>query len=77
MVVGGSCTKWEALTIRMIPDEFRRKSRYGYGEDWPISYEDLEPYYGRAETLLGVSGTDEDNPFAPPGPSRIPCRPSN
>lgn len=75
MAVGGSCTKWEALTIRMIPEEFRRQSRYGYGEDWPISYEDLEPYYGRAETLLGVSGTDEDNPFAPPRSQPYPLPP--
>jgi choline dehydrogenase-like flavoprotein len=75
MVVGGSCTKWEALTIRMVPDEFRRKSLYGYGEDWPISYDDLEPYYGRAEALLGVSGTDEDNPFAPPRSQPYPLPP--
>jgi choline dehydrogenase-like flavoprotein len=66
MVVGGSCTQWEAITIRMIPEEFKRRSLYGYGADWSITYDDIEPYYGRAEALLGVSGTDEDNPFAPP-----------
>jgi len=66
MWVGGSATQWEAITLRMRPSDFRTRSRYGYGDDWPIGYEDLEPHYGRAETLLGVSGSDADNPFAPP-----------
>jgi choline dehydrogenase-like flavoprotein len=65
MVVGGSATRWQAITMRMLPNDFKTKSLYGYGEDWPIAYSDLEPYYCDAETLLGVSGTDEDNPFAP------------
>ena len=66
MVVGGSATRWQAITLRMVPNDFQTKSVYGYGDDWPISYEDLEPYYCSAEALLGVSGTDADNPFAPP-----------
>jgi len=65
LVVGGSATQWSAITLRMRPADFRTKSRYGYGEDWPLSYEDLEPYYCKGEAHLGVSGTDADNPFAP------------
>jgi choline dehydrogenase-like flavoprotein len=65
MVVGGSATHWEGITLRMTPNDFKTRSLYGYGEDWPFTYDDLEPYYGRAEVLLGVSGTDADNPFAP------------
>jgi glucose dehydrogenase len=65
LVVGGSGTQWSAITLRMRPDDFRTRSRYGYGEDWPLTYEDLEPYYCKAEAHLGVSGTDADNPFAP------------
>ena len=65
MLVGGSATRWQGLTLRMLPNDFKTKSLYGYGLDWPLAYSDLEPYYCRAEALLGVSGTDADNPFAP------------
>jgi glucose dehydrogenase len=65
LVVGGSATQWNAITLRMGPKDFKTKSLYGYGSDWPLSYADLEPYYCRAEAHLGVSGTDADNPFAP------------
>jgi glucose dehydrogenase len=65
MVVGGSATVWQAVTLRMLPRDFKTRTLYGYGEDWPLAYDDLEPYYGKAEALLGVSGTDADNPFAP------------
>jgi choline dehydrogenase-like flavoprotein len=65
MVVGGSATVWQAITLRMLPEDFKTRTLYGYGEDWPLAYDDLEPYYGKAEALLGVSGTDADNPFAP------------
>jgi len=65
MWVGGSATKWRAITLRMRPEDFKTNSLYRYGTDWPISYDDLEPYYCKAEAMLGVSGTDKDNPFAP------------
>lgn len=65
MVTGGSATAWAAITLRMRPRDFRTKSLYGYGADWPVAYDELEPFYCDAETLLGVSGTDADNPFAP------------
>ncbi len=63
--VGGTATQWGAVTLRMTPHDFKTRSRYGYAEDWPITYADLEAPYCRAEALLGVSGTDADNPFAP------------
>ncbi len=65
MVVGGTATHWDAVTLRMTPHDFKTRSLYGYGDDWPITYDDLEPYYCGAEAFLGVSGTDTDNPFAP------------
>lgn len=65
MCIGGSATVWAAITLRMRPNDFKRRSLFGYGEDWPLTYDDLEPYYCRAESLIGVSGTDRDNPFAP------------
>lgn len=66
MVVGGSATHWGGVTPRMIPGDFRTDSLFGYGADWPVSYDDVEPYYVKAERLLGISGTTVDNPFAPP-----------
>jgi choline dehydrogenase-like flavoprotein len=75
MLVGGSATRWQALTIRMLPNDFRTKSLYRYGDDWPLGYADLEPYYCAAEALLGVSGTDADNPFAPPRSQPYPLPP--
>jgi choline dehydrogenase-like flavoprotein len=64
--VGGSATVWAGLTVRMHPRDFRLHTLYGVANDWPIDYPDLEPWYGEAERLLGVSGTDDDNPYAPP-----------
>ena len=75
MVVGGSATVWQAITLRMLPQDFKTRTLYGYGDDWPLAYDDLEPYYGKAEALLGVSGTDADNPFAPKRSSPYPLPP--
>jgi choline dehydrogenase-like flavoprotein len=65
VVVGGSGTQWSAITLRMSPTDLQTRTVYGYGDDWPLTYDDLEPYYCKAEAHLGVSGTDADNPFAP------------
>jgi glucose dehydrogenase len=75
MVEGGSATVWEALTLRLMPRDFRPRSASGYGADWPLDYGDLEPYYCRAEALLGVAGTDADNPVAPPRSTPHPLPP--
>jgi len=58
-VVGGTTWHFGSALWRMIPNEFRLNSLYGRGRDWPISYDDLEPYYQQAEEELGVSGMDE------------------
>lgn len=75
MRVGGMATSWNAITLRMIPSDFQTRTRFGRGQDWPITYDELEPYYGQAERLLGVSGTDDDNPFAPPRSQPYPLPP--
>lgn len=75
MRVGGSATVWEAITIRMMAEDFWTNTLYGYGDDWAVDYDALEPYYGAAETLLGVAGTDDDNPFAPPRSMPYPLPP--
>ncbi|WP_254838906.1 GMC family oxidoreductase [Natronomonas marina] len=63
--VGGSSLHWQGMVMRLHEDDFNSESRHGVGRDWPIDYEDLRPYYARAESELGVAGAS-DNPFAPP-----------
>jgi len=57
--VGGTTWHWAASCWRHLPADFRMKSTYGVGRDWPISYDDLEPYYCRAEEAMGVSGPND------------------
>lgn len=57
-LVGGTTWHWGGACWRNLPNDFKLKSTYGVGRDWPISYEDLEPYYYRAEVEMGVSGDD-------------------
>jgi choline dehydrogenase-like flavoprotein len=75
MVTGGSATAWAGITLRMIPHDFATRNLYGFGQDWPLAYADLEPFYCAAERFLGVSGTDADNPFAPPRSRPYPLAP--
>jgi choline dehydrogenase-like flavoprotein len=63
--VGGSTLHWQGLVQRLHAVDFERQSAQGVAVDWPISYDDLRPYYARAETELGVAGA-LDNPFSPP-----------
>ncbi len=56
MQVGGLAMHWGGVTPRFSPDDFRLKSQFGVGDDWPISYDDLDPYYQEAEEVMGVSG---------------------
>lgn len=59
-VPGGTTMHWEAKTPRMLPDDFKLKTLYGQGLDWPISYKDLMPYYRKAEYEIGVCGDVEE-----------------
>jgi choline dehydrogenase-like flavoprotein len=54
--VGGTTWHWLGSMPRLLPSDFEMKSRYDVGVDWPISYDDLEPWYLEAETELGVAG---------------------
>ncbi|MDR3534748.1 MAG: GMC family oxidoreductase [Rhodopila sp.] len=67
--VGGTTWHWAGQAFRLLPNDFKIKSRYGVGRDWPISYDDLEPFYYEAEFEMGVSGdTDLDSPRTKPYP---------
>ncbi|MGJ7544679.1 GMC family oxidoreductase [Variovorax sp. LT1R16] len=58
-VVGGTTWHWAASSWRHLPVDLRMKSTYGVGRDWPISYDELEPYYCRAEEEMGVAGPND------------------
>lgn len=53
---GGGANCWFAQTPRLHPNDFRTKSQYGIGEDWPITYEELERFYCDAEEIMQISG---------------------
>ncbi len=73
--VGGAATKWTGLTMRMREVDFKTRSALGYADDWPLTYADVEPWYCAAEERMGVSGTDDDNPWAPPRSRPYPLPP--
>ena len=71
MQVGGLAMHWGGVTPRFSPEDFRVRSMYGVGADWPVSYEDLEPFYHEAERRIGVAGEQgppELDPRASPFP---------
>lgn len=62
-VFGGTTMHWEGKTPRMLPEDFEMRTRFGQGEDWPIGYDDLAPYYAQAERELGVSADVDDQAY--------------
>jgi choline dehydrogenase-like flavoprotein len=69
--MGGTTLHWLGTCLRMLPEDFELYTRFGRGRDWPISYDDLAPYYAAAEYALGVSADVEDQGYLgiefPPG----------
>jgi choline dehydrogenase-like flavoprotein len=71
-MLGGRTNHWGRISLRFGPHDFRGKSRDGLGDDWPISYDDVAPYYDRIDDLIGVFGSREgmvnnpDGKFLPP-----------
>lgn len=53
---GGNSNCWTGCTPRFMPSDFKMKTLYGIGEDWPVSYDELEPYYVEAEKIMDISG---------------------
>jgi choline dehydrogenase-like flavoprotein len=64
-VLGGRTNFWGRVALRMSDYDFKAASRDGFGDDWPISYADVAPYYDKVDTLLGISGTRENIPQLP------------
>jgi len=75
-MVGGRTNHWGRISLRFGPDDFKAKSRDGLGDDWPIGYSDVAPYYDRIDKLIGVFGNNDNLPnhpggyFLPPPPPR-------
>ncbi|MBA2329591.1 MAG: GMC family oxidoreductase [Flavisolibacter sp.] len=76
-MVGGRTNHWGRISLRFGPKDFQRKSIDGLGENWPITYNEIKPYYDRLDQLLGVFGTNEglendpDGIFLPPPKPRL------
>ncbi|HET7023671.1 MAG TPA: GMC family oxidoreductase [Gemmatimonadales bacterium] len=74
-MLGGRTNHWGRISLRFGPDDFHRKSLDGLGDDWPITYDDVAPYYDRVEDLIGVFGSKEGLHNAPDGHFLPPPRP--
>ena len=59
-MLGGRTNHWGRISLRFGPLDFKSKSRDGIGEDWPIGYEDVKPYYDKVDKLIGVFGSKEN-----------------
>lgn len=73
--VGGSTLHYDGMSPRLHQSDFRVRSEDGVADDWPLTYDDLEPFYTRVEYELGVSGPDGGNPFEPPRSRPYPTPP--
>ena len=70
-MLGGRTHHWGRISLRNGPYDFKPRSRDGLGFDWPISYEELEPYYTKTELLIGVYGTNEGMENTPDSPEGV------
>ncbi|MBN8836087.1 MAG: GMC family oxidoreductase [Sphingobacteriia bacterium] len=76
-MLGGRTNHWGRISLRFGPKDFKRRSIDGLGDDWPIGYEDIKPYYDKIDKLIGVFGSNEglendpDGIFLPPPKPRL------
>jgi choline dehydrogenase-like flavoprotein len=66
-IEGGRTNHWGRIALRFGPADFRARSTDGMGDDWPITYEEIAPYYDKVESYVGVFGSKENVPNAPDG----------
>src|SRR5712675_1174882 len=74
-IVGGRTNHWGRIALRFAPVDFRARSTDGMGDDWPITYDDIAPYYDKVESYIGVFGTNENVSSAPNGVFLPPPKP--
>jgi choline dehydrogenase-like flavoprotein len=74
-MLGGRTNHWGRISLRFGPYDFKRKSRDGQGDDWPISYDDVKPHYDEVDKLIGLFGSEENFPNEPNGIFHPPPKP--
>src|SRR2546428_892934 len=76
-IVGGRTNHLGRIALRLAPVDFKSRSTDGMGDDWPITYEEIAPYYDKVESYIGVFGTNGNICSAPDGgflaPPQPPC----
>lgn len=72
--LGGKTNIWGRLALRMSDTNFKAASLDGYGENWPIEYKDIQPYYDKVDLLLGISGVKENLSHLPDSLFQRPVR---
>jgi choline dehydrogenase-like flavoprotein len=70
--VGGSTIHWSAHFPRFHPSDFRTRTLDGVGDDWPITYDDLEPYFDTNDRMMGVAGMAGDTAYPPKSDRQTP-----
>ena len=73
--LGGRTNHWGRISLRYGPDDFKPRSKNGMGDDWPIGYDDIAPYYDRLDRMVGIFGSEEGLRNAPDGIFQPPPRP--
>jgi choline dehydrogenase-like flavoprotein len=75
--LGGKTNIWGRLSLRLSDYDFKAKDRDGFGENWPISYSDIAPYYDKVDLYLGITGVKENLPYLPDSlfqrPTKLNC----
>ncbi len=66
-IVGGRTNHWGRMSLRFAPTNFKSKSTDGLGDDWPITYDEVAPYYDKVESYIGVFGSSEGIASSPDG----------
>jgi choline dehydrogenase-like flavoprotein len=66
-MIGGRTNHWGRISLRFGPLDFKRKDYDGKGDNWPIGYDDVKPYYDKIDKMIGVFGTKENFPNEPDG----------
>ncbi len=74
-IEGGRTNHWGRIALRFGPTDFQARSTDGMGDDWPITYEELAPFYDKVESYIGVFGSKENIPNSPDGIFLPPPRP--
>ena len=74
-MVGGRTNHWGRISLRFGPHDFKGKTRDGLGDDWPISYNDIKPYYDEVDDLIGIFGSNEGLENHPDGHFHTPPAP--